>query len=49
MLVILVIYRFCECDTRPSARYLMKKKRKGLERVCKLLLAKLSPPKQSVN
>ena len=43
-------YTFGKCDTRPSARYLIRKM-KSLERVCKQLLeskAKPVPPEQSV-
>ena len=42
-----MIYSFCRCDTCPGAWYLMRKKTKGLERVCELLLGpQAKPPKQ---
>ena len=46
-----VIYSICKRNTRLSVRYVMREKKKGLERVCKVLLgskAKPLPPKQSV-
>ena len=46
-----MIYSVCKCDTRLSVRYLIRAKKKGLERVCKPLWkfkVKPSPPKQSV-
>ena len=51
LLETLVIYSTCKCYSLPSVRYLMRKEKEGLERVCKLLLgcnAKPLPPKQSV-
>ena len=41
----------CIGDTHPSVRYLMREKRRGLERVCKPILgskAKPLAPRQSV-
>ena len=33
-----MIYSVCKCDMRPSVRYLMRGKGKGLKRDCKALL-----------